>query len=154
MSSTRGVIVRYMASDDDLAPAPIDPAWIVEGTPQARARALSFAADGTIDASLWACSAGRFNWHYDRDEAIHILDGEAEVTSPDGVATTIRPGDIVYFSGGQVVPWHVPEHVTKVAFRSRHASLPRRVFKRLPLARRAVHMLRAHRARSAMRRRT
>ena len=55
-----------------LDPAPIKPGWVVEGTPQARARELARSADGTSVVIAWSCTAGRFNWHYGVDEMVHV----------------------------------------------------------------------------------
>jgi len=148
MSWKAPVIARSIATADDLTPAPIDPSWIIEGAPQARSRPLSLATDGTIGASLWDCTAGRFEWRYGGDELIHILEGEAELTSPSGAVTIVRRGDIVHFPSGQRVRWHIPAYVKKVAIQSDRVSLPRRLAQRVPLARRVVHMIRAARARS------
>ena len=146
MTSKEPAFARSVATYDDFSPAPIDPTWIIEGTPQARSRPLSLAVDGTIKAELWDCSAGRFDWHYGSDELIHILEGGAELTSSRGSVTRIGPGDIVYFSPGQTVRWHVPEYVKKLALFSIRVSLPRRIAQRIPFARRIVHFVRASRA--------
>ena len=146
MTSKEPTLARSVATYDDFSPKPINPAWIIEGTPEARSRPLSLAEDGTIRAELWDCSAGRFDWHYARDELIHVLEGGAELTSSRGSVTRIGPGDIVYFSPGQSVRWHVPEYVKKVALYTAHVSLPRRIARRIPFARRIVHFVRAYRA--------
>jgi uncharacterized cupin superfamily protein len=145
MPSKEPALAPSIASDDELVPAPLDPTWIVEGTPQARARPLALSDDGTIYASLWETSAGRFDWHYGRDEIIHILEGEAELTSESGLVITIRRGDMVWFPAGHIVHWYVPEYIKKVALFSAPVSLPRRLAQRIPFARRVVHKLRASR---------
>ena len=43
-----------------LAPAPIEPGWIVEGRPEARATELARSGDGTSVVVAWSCTAGRF----------------------------------------------------------------------------------------------
>jgi len=143
MSSTQPFVVRSVASDDDLAPAPIDPSWIIEGTPQARARRLSFSNEGTVGATIWDCTAGRFDWHYRGDEIVKILAGEVEVTPPGGSPTILREGDVVWFPGNQVVRWHVREYVKKLQMDNTQASLPRRIAHRVPFARKLVRRLRA-----------
>jgi uncharacterized protein len=67
-----------------LGPAPIDPGWILEGTPEARARELARSGDGTSVVAAWSCTAGRFRWHYRVDETVHIISGEVFVTKEDG----------------------------------------------------------------------
>ncbi len=136
-------VVRSVATTDDLAPDPMDPSWILEGNPQARSRKLFLSPDRTISAILWDCSAGRFDWHYGTDEIIQIVDGEAELTFPSGTVTIVRPGDVVYFPGAQIVRFNVPNYIRKVALYSSHASLPRRLARRIPGARRLAHKVRA-----------
>jgi uncharacterized cupin superfamily protein len=149
MPSHEPRIARTVATAESLAPAPINPSWIVEGMPEARSRTLSLLPDGTIVAVIWDCTAGRFDWQYGGgDEIIHILEGEAELTSSEGSTTVVRPGDVVHFASGSVVRWHVPAYVKKLALYSTQVSLPRRLAQRIPMARRVVHMVRGARARS------
>jgi uncharacterized cupin superfamily protein len=138
VAGTEPVIAHSIVTDADLDPAPIDPSWIVEGAPRARARSISLGDHGTIRAYLWDCSAGRFKWLYDHDEMIQILEGEAEITSQNGVRTTLRPGDVVSFPAGQTVAWHVPEYVRKVALFTVKTSTLRRIARRIPFARRVA----------------
>lgn len=148
MPSRDPVVVRSVAADDDLAPAPIDPSWIIEGTPVARSRRLALPDEGTVGATLWECTAGRFDWHYNSDEFVEILAGEVEVTPPGGSPTTLRKGDVVWFPGGQVVRWHVPEYVKKLQLNSTKMSTARELAHRVPFAKRLVHGLRATRVRA------
>ncbi len=147
MASREPIVTRSVVTDE-LAAFPIDPNWIIEGTPQARARRLSFPLDGTLSAMVWDCSAGRFDWHYGADEVIQILDGEVEITSSSGLTTTLRRGDVVYFPGDQIVRWYVAEHVRKITLSSTRISTFRRLAQRMPFARRVVRRIRAARARA------
>lgn len=139
-------VIRSVSTTDDLAPDPMDPSWILEGNPQTRSRRLFLSPDRTISAILWDSTAGKFDWHYDFDEIIQIVDGEVELTFPSGTVTTVRPGDVVYFPGAQIVRFNVPTYVRKVALYSSHASLPRRLARRVPFARRFVQKVRARSA--------
>ncbi len=146
MPSKGPAVARSVIDDDDLAPAPINPAWIVEGEPVARARSVSVDQDGSVRVWLWECSAGRFDWHYgSTDETVHILQGEAELTTSDGSILAIRAGDVVHFPNDEIVRWHVPRYIKKVAFFSVHVAWPRRMAQRVPFARRIVHTLRRYR---------
>jgi len=60
----------------ELAENPINPDWIIEGNPQARARRLAESADGTSSVMAWSCTPGRFEWHYAVDETVHIISGD------------------------------------------------------------------------------
>ena len=103
-----------------LDPAPIKAAWVVEGTPQARARELARSADGTSVVIAWSCTAGRFNWHYGVDEMVHVVSGEVFVTDEGGVERRLGPGDMAFFPAGSRSLWRVPVAVRKLAV-CRHA---------------------------------
>ncbi len=105
-----------LISPTDLAlkPAPIRPEWIIEGQPAARNRVISKSDDGTALTLLWDCSAGRFNWIYDTDETLYILEGEATLTDQNGVRT-FKAGDVVFFPAGSAAEWHVERYIRKVA---------------------------------------
>ena len=80
------------------------------------------------------------------DEIIQIVDGEAELTFPNGTVTTVKPGDIVYFPGAQIVRFNVPHDIRKVSLYSDRTSLTRRLVQKVPFARRIVHKVRARRS--------
>ena len=54
---------------------PINPAWITDGAPVARAAVLTESADGRMRSGIWDCTAGRFEWHFAFDETVQILEG-------------------------------------------------------------------------------
>jgi uncharacterized cupin superfamily protein len=85
----------------ELAPNPINPAWIIEGNPQARAKRLAESADGTSSVMAWSCTPGRFEWHYAVDETVHIISGEVLVTDENGKIHRLGPGDMAFFPGRQ-----------------------------------------------------
>ena len=139
-------VVRSVVTAGDLDPDPMDPSWILEGNPEARSRRLFLDPDRSISAILWDCTAGRFDWHYGGDEIIQIVDGEAELTFPSGTVTTVKPGDIVYFPGAQIVRFNVPKYVRKVSLYSDRTSPIRQLVQKIPFARRIVHKVRASRS--------
>jgi uncharacterized protein len=100
----------------ELQSAPINPAWILDGTPTARNRVLSNSSDRFAWTMLWDCTAGKFNWRYDLDETVHVIEGSVTVTDGNGVSKTLRPGDIAFFAAGTTAHWHVENYVRKVAF--------------------------------------
>jgi uncharacterized cupin superfamily protein len=123
VNAVSGPVVFAVPADVELSPAPIPPDWIIEGTPQARSKRLATSADGTARVMAWSCTAGRFNWHYAVDEAIHIISGEVIVTDDNGKSRRLGPGDMVFFPAGSHSIWHVPNEVRKFAV-CRH-SMPR-----------------------------
>jgi uncharacterized protein len=99
-----------------LAPRPIEPSWIIEGNPDAQCSVLSQSADGLASTMVWQCSAGKFNWHYDFDETILILEGSIVLESDTMPPTRYGPGDVIFFKDGAHARWHVEGHVRKLAF--------------------------------------
>jgi uncharacterized protein len=137
------IVMRSIATDDDLGPRPIDADWLLEGSPQTRARSLSFTDSASLFGTIWETTAGRFEWHYRSDELVAILDGEVEITPPAGEPFTLRKGDLVFFPGGQIMHWHVPVYVKKLAVDAVPPSAAlRRWAARIPFARGAFLRLR------------
>ncbi len=120
-------------ADVALAPAPIDPDWIVSGDPKARSAILSMSADRGAWTVLWECTSGRFTWRYGFEETALFLEGSV-VISGDGLpARRYGAGDTIHFRYGAVATWEVEGVIRKVAF-CRH-SLPRLLVHVLRIAR-------------------
>ena len=100
----------------NLAPRPIDPSWIIDGNPVAQSCVLSQSADGLASTIVWECSEGKFNWYYDFDETILILEGSIVLESDTMPPTRYGPGDVVFFRDGAHARWHVEGRVRKLAF--------------------------------------
>jgi uncharacterized protein len=100
----------------DLTPRPIEPSWIIEGHPEARNCVLSQSADGLASTIVWECSEGRFNWYYDFDETILILEGSIVLESDTMPTTRYVAGDVIFFRDGAHARWHVEGRVKKLAF--------------------------------------
>jgi len=100
----------------DLKPGPIEPSWILEGKPEATSCVLSQSADGLATTLVWHCTEGKFNWFYDFDETILILEGSIVLESDGMPPTRYGAGDVVFFRDGAHAKWHVEGHVKKLAF--------------------------------------
>ncbi|HLG80625.1 MAG TPA: cupin domain-containing protein [Bradyrhizobium sp.] len=100
----------------ELTPQPIEPSWIIDGKPVASARMLSRSADRTATTLVWHCTEGRFNWYYDVDETILILEGSIVLENDTMRPTRYGPGDVIFFKDGAHAKWHVEGHVKKLAF--------------------------------------
>lgn len=99
----------------ELKAAPIEPSWIVEGSPQARRTSIVRLTDGRTWIDHWDCTSGRFVWHYPLDEVAHIVEGEAFITDSEGVTSRIAAGNVVTFRQGSTANWHVPIYIRKLA---------------------------------------
>ena len=100
----------------DLTLRPIEPSWITEGNPVAQSSVLSTSADGLASTIVWQCSEGKFDWYYDFDETILIVEGSIVVESDTMSPTRYGPGDVIFFRDGAHAKWHVEGHVRKLAF--------------------------------------
>ena len=110
---------------------PINPAWVLQGSPLARSGCHSNNVDGWAATYLWDCTAGRFNWHYEWEETVMILEGEVKVTDAAGRTHLLVPGSIGYFPAGSHFVWEVTAYVRKLAFLRRGVPWPARVVGRL-----------------------
>ncbi|MBI1913312.1 MAG: cupin domain-containing protein [Planctomycetes bacterium] len=97
----------------ELAPMPIDPAWIEEGTPMARGTVLMQSKDKLLSSGFWSCTAGKFQWVFSWDEFVHILEGEVTIHEEGGATHTLKAGDVAHFPRGLTTHWHVPKFVKK-----------------------------------------
>ena len=104
------------AKNLSLTPAPIHSDWVMEGRPLARNALLSQSEDGTACTLIWDCTAGLFNWHYDIDETVYILDGAVIVQDDNGVIRRLEAGDTAFFPAGSHAVWRVESYVRKIAF--------------------------------------
>jgi uncharacterized protein len=100
----------------DLKPSPIEPSWILEGNPEARSHVLSTSACGTTTTLIWSCTDGKFNWYYDVDETIMILEGSIVLESEGMPPRRYGVGDVILFRDGAHAKWHVEGYVKKIAF--------------------------------------
>lgn len=97
-------------------PAPLHPKQIISGTPEAHIADAYHSPDGSFYVSFWSCTTGKFTWSYrDVNEAITILEGEAFVTTSDGIEHHLVPGVSMAFGKGEIATWHVPSYIRKMA---------------------------------------
>ena len=109
-------LIEIAKTTVDLTPRPIEPSWIIEGKPDATWCVLSKSAGGLASTMVWHCTAGKFNWYYDFDETILILEGGIVLESDTMPPTRYGPGDVIFFKDGAHARWHVESHVKKLAF--------------------------------------
>jgi uncharacterized cupin superfamily protein len=108
--------LAFLSSNSAFTSDPINPAWILEGTPSARVNVLAVGSDGSAWTCIWDCSAGKFNWFYSFDETVYILDGSVTLFGGTQQERTLKPGDMYFFPKGSQAHWHVEDHVRKLAF--------------------------------------
>lgn len=109
-------VIKLAVGQLALNPSPIHPEWVIEGNPIARNKVLSSSADGTASTLIWDCSAGRFNWFYDVDETIYVIEGGVVIRDAGGAARRLSAGDTIFFPAGARAEWHVEDYIRKIAF--------------------------------------
>ena len=98
-----------------LSPSPIQAKWVLEGNPIARNKLLSVSDDGAASSYIWDCTAGRFNWFYEAEETIYIIEGGVVVRDDTGAARRLSAGDTFFFRVGARAEWHVEDYIRKFA---------------------------------------
>jgi uncharacterized cupin superfamily protein len=110
-------LIKYGSSRCEVEPAPIRKEWVLEGNPVARNRYFCTNADNTARSCVWECTAGRFNWFYDIDETVCLLEGAVTIKDHrTGISTTLQAGDMIFFPAGSRAEWTVETYVRKFAF--------------------------------------
>lgn len=127
--------------------SPINPQWIISGTPEARCAVLATSADGLATSIVWECTPGSFNWHYDFDETVHFIEGSVTICDSDGQTQRLGAGDIVVFPAGSHAIWTVHSRIRKVAVCKR--ALPRQLGTVISFLRSLKHMLRGRQGEAA-----
>ncbi|MBI3928338.1 MAG: DUF861 domain-containing protein [Armatimonadetes bacterium] len=94
---------------------PVEPHEILEGEPNARGLIVGRSADKTAAAGFWSCNPGRYEFLFDYDEFLYLLEGEVTVTEsgPRGRSMTLKDGDTACFPMGIKTTWHIHRKLTK-----------------------------------------
>lgn len=118
-----------------LVPSPVPRDWILEGYPVARKKEVAVSSDGLATTMMWDCTAGRFNWVYNDDEVIHVLEGSVVIEDAAGVRRRLQGGDTFLFPAGSRYQWTVSNYIRKIAFLypplPREMKIVRAILKRL-----------------------
>ena len=88
---------------------------ILEGTPDARAMFTAHSADDCASAGFWSCDVGRYEFVFDYDEFIYLIEGEVEVieAAPSTKRYVLTAGDTAHFPQGITTIWQVNRRMTK-----------------------------------------
>ncbi len=108
--------IEFGTAGVSLDPLPINSAWVLEGSPTANAKVISRSSDGTARTLVWDCSAGRFNWFYDIDETVYVIEGSAHIKNAAGETKLVSAGDTILFRAGSRAEWTVDKYIRKIAF--------------------------------------
>lgn len=70
--------------------------------------------DGTLLVALWRSTPQTFEYTFEDDETLFLIEGSVEVAYPDGVVVRIVPGDVVSFTKGATTTWTILEDSKKL----------------------------------------
>src|SRR4051794_27618278 len=93
-------LIETARSQAKLVSSPIEPSWIIDGDPRASSCLLCQSTDRLAWTMVWECTEGQFDWHYDYDETILILEGRILLQSRELPPTSYGPGDVIFFRKG------------------------------------------------------
>lgn len=113
---SQGLFTSAVMDRKALEPAPINPDWILEGTPEARCLELSAGTRRSTNTAHWSCTKGKFRWYYGCDETVLFLEGEVTITDESGAVYHGKPGVSLFFPAGTSAVWEVPSYIRKIAF--------------------------------------
>jgi uncharacterized protein len=88
--------------------------WVLDGSPETRSKNVVRSHDWMSHSVVWECTAGSFKWHYDKDEVVVVLSGEAFLLRDQGDEQRLGPGDVGYFPAGTSCTWRIPKSIRKV----------------------------------------
>ena len=95
-----------------LRPFEVNKAWVKAGTPNFRANEFFKSTDGKTSSGIFECDASTFEWHYQLDEAVYILEGSVDLDY-QGKQFTLNAGDTALFRAGTSAVWHAPNYLKK-----------------------------------------
>lgn len=99
----------------ELSPSSIPAEWVLGGEPKAWSKQVSTSQDRISQIVVWECTAGHFQWHYNKDESVIVISGDAFLIKADGQEVRFCAGDVGFFPAGTVCTWRVPGVFRKVA---------------------------------------
>ncbi|MEP2117906.1 MAG: cupin domain-containing protein [Bauldia litoralis] len=123
-----------LAQPHELQPSPIDPSWILSGSPEFSMAVFERSDFWASSSGIWqAVGPGSFVWHYSVDEDIYVLEGSAEIDYM-GRKFTLKAGESTRFVAGTTATWVVNDRIRKT-FRIQN---PGRVIKALRIGANAI----------------
>jgi uncharacterized cupin superfamily protein len=91
----------------------VDPSWIRSGNPVFKFAEYFRSPDERTISGIWSCDGPTtFEWQFNADEAVHVLEGRVEIDY-QGHHFVLETGDTAMFHEGTRAVWHVPEYIKK-----------------------------------------
>jgi uncharacterized cupin superfamily protein len=112
--ATGAWVASSAAATEPMRSFEIEPRWLLDGQPRFSTVEVARSPDGRSVTGIWVCDGpGKFEWHFDRDEVVWVLEGRVDVQYR-GQNFTLGPGQRAVFKAGTTAVWHVPQYLRKV----------------------------------------
>jgi uncharacterized cupin superfamily protein len=93
--------------------APLDPAQVLEGSPEVSEAVVWASADGRHARGVWQITPGVVT-DVEVDELFVVVAGRATIEVEGGPTIEVGPGDVCVLGPGARTTWHVHETLRKV----------------------------------------
>jgi len=113
MPAGPGATFALPVSELVLDPGDLDPASVVDGSPEVTEATLWTSADGRIIRGVWQITAGTVT-DVEADELFVVVSGRASVQVEDGPTLELEPGVMGVLARGIRTTWTVHEPLRKV----------------------------------------
>jgi uncharacterized cupin superfamily protein len=116
MADDPGQIAKTRIDATTWEPYPMPADIFVEGNASAEVHWLRMSAPGEPPyyAGLWTAQPSTFDYTFELNETLHVLEGHVVVTQKGGPTLDLRAGDVATFPRGAVTRWEVREPFKKV----------------------------------------
>jgi uncharacterized cupin superfamily protein len=108
-----GATFALAAGELILDPGELDPASVLEGTPEVTEATLWTSEDGRIIRGVWQITEGTVT-DVEADELFIVVSGKATVAVEDGPTFELAPGVLGVLARGARTTWTVHETLRKV----------------------------------------
>lgn len=99
--------------DHALQPIEVPQDWIKSGKPRFLYTEYVASPDRSSSSGIWSCEGPTtFEWRFDADETVHVLDGRVEITY-QGQHFVLESGDTAFFQADTRATWNVPKYMRK-----------------------------------------
>jgi uncharacterized cupin superfamily protein len=103
----------FRASELDLEPVALDPAQVLEGSPEVSELVLWTSPDGTMVAGVWQITEGVVT-DVEADELFVVVAGRATVEIEGAPTLELEPGVVGRLQAGDRTVWRVHETLRKI----------------------------------------
>lgn len=103
----------HLVAELDLEPAPLDPATILEGTPEVSELVLATSPDGRVVRGVWQITPGVVK-DVEADELFVVISGRATVEVEGAETLELEPGVVGVLRSGDRAVWRIHETLRKV----------------------------------------